>query len=436
MNTFKAFAQIGALTDNATGVVAPVGELSPLSKTFTRVMTEHTLADFPGETLVGFSYKVDGVATIVPDATVRLCLTAINWIYTQARLGTFTESKDTFQQAFITNFGTTLDLINSGLMIGFEGHFAPEYVEFAPLNMSATNSFRIWFADDSFFNQYDEFTILVIPPIAPVDQFFQDYGTVKDLIAAIKYTDQLTKVAAARGKLPETVLRADTFEWRDKVDHTLLIETDWTTVIYGAAGDNLDAVKEAIRDYILDNSTHTRDEWADVFPDLFTSTEFIITPMWNDYSVPNGNKDTGVYSGIVAVQAAMALCHKTCQGVKYTNAQIDACLSVVPSQYRSLMLSVVGGPENRDGVDLFAERFPDYMNVYTTHVDFMRMSDKTRQFVMLLAEMLMHAEELTLNSGVPAGFNRLVRNDVVYLSRTFDKFLYLVTTKASVVALS
>jgi hypothetical protein len=96
------------------------------------------------------------------------------------------------------------------------------------------------------------------------------------------------------------------------------------------------------------------------------------------------------------------------------------------------MLAVVGGPENRDGIDQFIERYPDYINVPTTHVDFMQMKEETRQFCLILAEMLMHAEEMTRDSGVPTGFNRLIRDDVVYIAKSFNKFLYLVVTKYSV----
>ena len=61
------------------------------------------------------------------------------------------------------------------------------------------------------------------------------------------------------------------------------------------------------------------------------------------------------------------------------------------------------------------------------------MKEATRVFInTILDPMLMHAEELTLNSGVPAGFNRVVRDGVVYIARSYNKFLYLVVTKYSV----
>jgi hypothetical protein len=433
VNIFKAFAHIGALTDNAPGVVAPVGELSKLSLTFVKQNTLHVSIDYPEEVLVGFGYKVNDVITPVPDAVANSALKAVNWTYLQARLNAFTEVKDVFQQAFITAFGDTFDFIDSGRMVQFKTFWCPEYITIAPKGQSATDSWRIWFADDAFFNQFDEFEILPIVPLIPLDQFFNDYDAVKLLVDAINQSEVFERIATVRGAYPETYQRLDVFTWQDVNNKALKIDTNWISLVYGAAGNNLDAIKEAIRDYILLNSSHTRDEWAAIFPDLFTSTEFIMTPLWQNVAVPGGDRQISTFSGIAQHVPALALCYKTCKGVKYTNEHIAAVISSVPSQFRSLMLAVVGGPENRDAVNVLNQVFPDYMNVPTTHVDFGMMNEKTRVFInTVLDPMLMYAEELTLNSGVPAGFNRVVRDGIVYLAKSYNKFLYLVVTKYSV----
>lgn len=436
MNILKAFAQIGPLVDNTLGVIAPIGELSDWSKSFAREKTQHVHSEFPGETLISFSYRKNEVATQLDDATAYQVLKAVNWVYTQAKAGKFTDQKDSLQQAFIAAWGTSYDFIDSGRQIQFGAFFAPEYIEISPYQKSGTDTWKIWFADDSFANQFDEFAILVVSPVLPVDKFVDDYNDVDALIKAVDQTEVFSRINGARGVFPETVMRNDVFTWQDRNDKTLTIDTNWITIIYGAAGDNLDSVKEAIRNEILKNSTHTRDEWAEIFPDLFTSTEYIITPMWDDFGIPNEIRDTGYFSGITSTVKAMDLCGKTAKGVKYTQAHVNAKLCIVPSQFRSLMLGIVGGPENRDGIDMFNEEFPDYLNVPTTSVDFWRMSDDTREFIMMLAEMLMIAEEMTPNTGVPKNYNRLTRDGVVYVARSFNKFLYLVATKYSVDALT
>lgn len=432
MNIFKAFAQIGPLNDNTSGIVAPVGEISPLSRTFTRDKATFTFPEYNEQSIISFSYTVDGVHQLVDSATAKSCMAAVDWVYTNARLDVFSESKDSFQQAFIGSKGDTYDLINSGEMVPFGNHFAPAYIEIAPYQQSATISWKIWLSDEAFYNQYDEFTILPLTPIVGLDQFFGNYTQVKALIDSIQQTDTFNRLNALRGGYPATNERNDVYAWRDKNDHSLKIDTNWVSVIYGEAGDNLDASKEATVQYVLANSAHTRDEWAEIFPDLFTSTEFIITPMWDSMAVPKETRQNGIYSGILGVQEAMSLCHSACQGVKYTNVHIDNVLCAVPSQFRSLMLAIVGGPENRDNVNMFNMRYPDYINVPTTHVDFMQMTEETRGFVMMLAAMVMYAEAMTPTTGVPHGYNRIIRNGVVYVAASYKKFLYLVTTKYSV----
>lgn len=432
MRIFKGFAQIGPLTDNAANVVAPVGELSTRSRTFTKDLTEHYDATYPGETLIGFSHTNNNVKGRITAADALKILKAINWIYTNARLGKFTENRESFQQQFIAANGSEYDLISSGEMIAFTTYFAPEYIEIAPAGQSANYLWRVWFANESFYNQYDEFEILVIPPITNLNLFFDDYADVKKLIDAVNQGDVFTRMTNAVGKFPQTTQRSDMFQWQDANDPTLKIPTYWATAHYGLAGNNLDAVKEAIRTYILANSTHTRDEWAKIFPDLFTSTEFIITPMWNDYAIPAQVRESGVYSSILPFQKAIALSYKTCKGTKYTNAHIAKVISGITALHKAVSCAVVGGPENRNGIDILNEKFPDYICVPTTHPDYVKMSADTRGFVMLLSEMLMHAEELTSNSGVPQNFNRLIRDGVTYLATSYSDFLFLVVTKQSV----
>lgn len=435
VNILKAFAEIGPLAINTPGVVAPIGELAPISRTFSREKSLNSFQQYVNTKLVTFSYKVDGVPATISAAIAQQVLNGVYWTHQQAQLGAFNETKDSFQQKFITQFGATFDLIDSGAMIASGNYWYPEYITFAPKGASTTISWRVWFADASFQNQYDEYEIDVVPPIINIDQFFNDAQTVKGIIDGIDIADIFKRCDDVKALAPETVIRLDKFDWVEKGQNgaqDIRLPTPWATVIYGWAGDNLDARKEAIRDYILSHSEHTRDEWAEIFPDLFTSTEMIIIPRYDLFSIPNATRDLGIYSPTVDFVGAMNLAHKLCKGVKYTDAHIDSVISSTTSLYRSLALCVVGGPENRNGIDTFYEKYPDYINVPTTHVDFMRMNEATRKFVLLLTDMLQEAEAMTPNTGVPREYNRLTRDGVVYLATTYDNFLWLVVTKYSV----
>lgn len=430
--TLKGFANIGALIDNTNQVVAPLGELAPIGWTYAREKTHHQAADYPGITFSSFT-STQGGAHVQPDETfINGVLAVINWIYTQANAGSFSQDAAAFQSLFINRWGDTTEFHNSGVMIKDGSIWAPEFFDISFTNATiGDNRVKVWLASDSFLNQFDDFEILVVPPLVPIDQFFGDYNAVKALVAAITWPDLVSRLEETKAGYPETLIRSDSFDWVDANDRTKTISTDWTTVIYGAAGNNIDNIKTAIVDYILNNSTHTRDEWAVIFPDIFQSTEFIITPMWNNYAIPNQVLVTGLYSSTVNFVDAEAIAVVTAKGTGYTEEFVKSVLSAVASTYKSLQLLAVGGPNNRDGVNKFYDEWPDYMAIPTTNTDFGRMSKDTRAFIAQLTEQLMYAETMTPDTSVPLNYSRMQRDGVYYIVRSYGKVQYLVVLKYS-----
>lgn len=436
MKLFKGFAQIGPLSNNNQGVVAPIGEISPISLTFTREKSLHTDATYGELLLIGFSYKEDEIVTPVPDATAEACLRIMDWVYQRSQSGVLTASKDSFQQLFIQEMGSEFDLIESGTHVEYNTFYAPEYVIVSPYQESTEINWKIWFSDEAFYNQFDETEIKVIHPIENVDLFIDSFFDVQAVVSAISIADIITRTELEKSVYPFSVMRADTFEWRDPINPDNRFQISWTTLIYGEAGNNADSVKTAIQNAILANSQYDRETWADYFPDLFTSTEFIITPFWHKYSVPDMTRESGVHAGAVGVLDAVEICRATGKGTNYTDTHVSDKLAIAGTQYKSIMLGIVGGPDNLDGIDEFYKKYPDYMNVPTTHLDFYRMSAKTREFYMILAGMLEKAESLTSSAGIPRGYNRLIRDGVVYLALTHERFLYLVVSKESVLEIA
>jgi len=337
-----------------------------------------------------------------------------------------------FQTQLINRFGDQLELKSSGPMVRDGSLWCPEYIDIALTGTNVEeNQVKVWFASDAFLNQFDDYEILVVPPLEPVDTFHDTYANVKAKVALIKWPDILERVEAKKNGRPETKIRADAFDWVDKNNRTLKVSTDWTTIIYGAAGDNIDNVKNAIVDYIMANTVHTREEWAVIFPDLFTATEFIITPMWNNYSVPNSGVQAGRYSSITEINDAIATVLKTVKGTGYTQAHIQSVLAILGYTYKGINLAVVGGPDNRDGVNKIKAQFKDYMGIASTHGDYLLMSPTTRGWLDMLARMMIIAETMTPDTSVPQGFTRMAREGVYYVVRTYEKVQYLVVTKYS-----
>lgn len=430
MYTLKGFAQISALIDNTLTVVAPVGEMPPYGSTFAREQTSHTSTDHPGVELVTFTSKRDTVQITPPEDYVLSVLEVTRWVYLQAAAGRFSQNADNFQNQFIAQFGLTVDLLDSGLMTRGDDLWCPAFIDISFTGEGLEeNRSKIWFAGDAFVNQYDDFEILVVPPLENLDDFFKGLTQVKGLLGAMTVPKLMEKVQSIKDGYPDTTVVTNTFEWTDSNNTALKLDVDWTVIIYGAAGDNLDNIKEAIIDFVLANSERPREDWELIFPDIFTATEFIITPMWSHYSVPNQQLVSGLYSPVVPVKDALAITKITCKGKGYTPEYVDNILQLAASAYKSVSLAIVGGPKNRDGINRFNDQFKDYLAVPSTHLDFQRMDPLTREFVITLAGMLKFAEELTPTSAIPREHTRTHREGIYYLSKTIGRVQYLVVTK-------
>lgn len=436
MYKLKAFCQIAALIDNTVDIVAPIGELSDRGFTYGRNKEKLNSAASPGYTLIAFSSKRDNVAEQVNGILAQDLLAVCKWAYESALANKFNSSSESFRVAFVQRWNTKYSIYTTGAMVqSAPGQWMPSVIEIRDIANDELQ-YKLWFSSDVFEQQYDEYHIEVVPPVEELDVFFLGRTAVLSALAAETHDLKMEKVQAIREKYPESFISGPMYEWFDPVDptdKTRRIATYWTPMVYGIAGNNVDAIKEALRDYILANSTHTKDEWAAIFPEIFTSTEFVFVPMWNKYSIPNRELESGLYASYVNFDYGKAELIRLVRGEGYTDTYISGNSTVFGASHKAISVAVTGGPHNRDGIISFDQRFYDYINVDSTSLDFMRMNPETRRFVLALAEMLAVAEDMTPDSAIPVKFSRLVRDGILYVSYTLDRFQLIVASKWSAV---
>lgn len=434
MYKLKAFCQIAALVDNTIDVVAPVGELSDRAHTYARNKEWLNSAAAPGYTLIAFSSKRDANEEQVDGVLAQKMLAVSKWAYEAALTSTFNSSIESFRVGFLQKWGDTYSIWNIGAMIETSPSvWMPGVIEIRD-NVDDDLQYRIWYATEVFEQQFDEYQIEIVPPVADLDVFFLGRQAITLALSDETHDIKMDKVQAIREQYPESYIGGPMYEWFDPSDPTdkaRRIPTYWTTLVYGIAGNNIDAIKEALREYILENSTHTKDEWAGIFPEIFTSTEFVLIPMWNNYSIPNRVLQSGLYSSVVNGKAGIAELVRLTRGEGYTKQYIEDTGEIFGAAHKAVTVAVVGSPHNRDGIITFLQRYPDYINVDTTNVDFMRMTPETRRMVIALAEALSIAEDMTPDTAVPVKFNRLIRDGVLYVACTVDRFQLIVASKWS-----
>ncbi|MND22207.1 hypothetical protein D3C81_144770 [compost metagenome] len=433
MYNLKGFMVFAPLADNAVNVIAPLGELSTHCATFSKEKGQYISTDYKDSKLISLlsqDVATNGTKTLqkVPAAHQAAALNLGQWIYAKAIASEIRDDRPAFESSLINQFGTLMQDLACGELVTDGVRWMPEWISYKLVGQP-DNRVRIWFADDSLRRQYDEYEIAFVPPIAKLDDFFRDPNEVKALVDAYTLSAALEKGDTVKGRNPETVMINKIYKYYAQKAPFINIDTNWLIIVWGPAGNNPDIIKQELAKWILANSQHTEEEWMDIFPDIFTSTEFIATPFWDNIAIEQKAILTGVYSPTMLLTDIRSKSLKTIKGKNYTTAHIDQNLVVSGFQYSSLCVSICGGPYNRGGVKRFDDQWPKYINVSTGSPDANRMDLATQNWLDFFIRMLIVAESATLYSDMPIGMSRVTRDGIVYIASTFEDILYLVVTK-------
>lgn len=431
------FININPLVDNTNAVVHPLGELSSYSESASIEKSRFSDAgNYPGIELVTFRNRGRVGNPVAEPPTfdeAKKVLEIAYWAWQQTFTGYSNENKAEFLQTFTARFGATVTNQVVGEMVTDGAYWLPDYIRYQPVTKDKDGKdvvgepVKIWFSDPAFRKQYSQYDIAIIPPVANLDDLHTNKANVKDLVESRTSEELSALIASAAGKVPFTLVTAQTYDWIDKTDQTFKVPTSWWVLIWGPAGNNPDVIREELIDYILDNSQQPRSEWEKVLPDLFIGTEYIFVPNWDQYSLENQTMAAGLYSPSFNPQAAMTLMKRGAP--TYADDHIKQYSRTASSAYKSLGFVVCGGARNRDGFHDFYEKWKQYIALPSTHVDFNRINPETREWMIKFAACLSHAESMTEQSEIPDGFARIKRNGIIYCEFTHEKVQYLVVTK-------
>ena len=430
MHIIKGFTTINQYINNTPGETALLGELSPWSFTYSKEKGEYQAPEVPGYKLITFK-SVDN-DTLVEQAVSTTQVVQILQVIKEcvAYAGTHIRPYDTeeFRNNLLTEFHERIYSIEFGSFVDNGALALPEWISWKSSEHNDAY-IRIWLADQSFAEQYDDYEIEVIAPMLNIDDMFGFYSTAVNTMNDRTISQLSDAIMAARDGLPETYLRMFTFDFLNIANTAVATSTNWAVLIYGRAGDNIDTIKDAIIEHILANSTHTRSEWAVKFPEIFRRTEFIILPRWDKLSVPNLTVMSALYSSIMNISECLQFARDNIPF--YPVAFIDNNTSIMPYDYKAISLLVVNGYDNPDGKRKITDLFPDYIPIPTSSIDFNRMQVRTRDWLILLETVLMIAETANEFTSVPTNLRRIKRGDTLYISALYNNINYLVAAKSN-----
>lgn len=427
MYQLKGFASIEPLIRNTPGEISPLGEISTYSMTYTRERGEYYDPAISAIKLVSVSSTDTSTGKVaVSKAYADHALQVADFIYQFAVTKNGEVFKDELTTALAINFqGVAADFI-LGNIINNGTIYMPEWVSWHK-GGNNDNNLKLWFSDSAFRRQFDEYEIVVIPPTTSLEDFFKTPTEVKTIMESRTETGAMDAVQIAKNYHPETVIRLETYDYVNPNYPGVKIPTKWYVLIYGIAGDNIDAIKDAIAEYILSNNTHTRDEWKAILPELFKRTEFLVFPRWDLYAIPNLTIQAGIYSPMLNLQESVAyLKSKLPQA---TPTFLEAYITSFTHPYKSIAALALGGEENKDAKYKLTDYFPDYIHVGTTSLDFNRMAQATKDWSVMMERLLITAETMNEYSDIPPETRRLKRDGILYIVQRFNNVQYLVAAK-------
>lgn len=439
MNIIKGFYSMPSLSDNgADGVIAQFGEMSTHVKTFTRDMKNFANpTKYPGVELVTTKSINDNGGSMTPPAGVQDTLLALgNWIFNQYVAGTIPTNvnKGLFIQSIRDELPTLTNVTINEIMLGnTAGKNMPDNIAFTITVGSVAYGCKFWFADSRMRTQYDDYQIFIIPPIPNIQELAGSVTAVQNLLSNVSPGDILRKTQDITAKHPATNTSVIPLTWHDQNNAAVTLKTEWYAVVYGDAGLDLDALKNAIRDEI--NRVSATTKWNLIYPELYSENEFVVIPLWENVAQP-ANAATAdnfaSYARIGALAEVLTSRLPTGYGQMTTlPTYIAANGYIFSAQFRTLMALILGNPSNAGNVYNIEQQYKDYRNLNTDNPDFIRLEPETREWILKLNEALEVARGLLPSDAVPTGFNKVIRGSRLYVTFEMHGFFYLVLTKNS-----
>lgn len=439
MSDIKGFVSMPSLENNASGIVAPFGELSVHSRTFTR---DHQVLSNPDTTpstsiVVFKSTNNAGDTQVVPTLVGARLMLIAEWVYDQHISGQVPSNAN--KQAFINSLEAefpdveraTLGQILNGAS---PTRKMPDFIKFVIPQGTEEHRCTLWFSDAKFRTQYKDYTILIVPPINTIDLLNNNNTPVVSTMLSERTTPQfVARMNQVSNGIPYTIMQTYDLTWHQPDGGAGRLPTTWSAIIYGDAGTDLDAIKNAVREYIAQHTDNTN--WDDIYPDLYAENEYAIVPLWENIAIPETGLDIGLYSPVTNVGKLInVMLARSPSGYGQTSTlttHLATSLEIFGTPYRSMQLLAIGNPNNPNEQYAFSQQYPDYLNVPTTSSDYSRMSEKTRLFYQALMDCLEQARRYTEGDIPPNGLTKTIRGNRIYLTFVADGYQWHVLTRVS-----
>lgn len=438
MKIIQGFVTIPSLADNAVGVIAEFGELSKHARTYTKDIRHlSNTAAYPDiEIVTAKAINENNEDITIADQLSDYLLQVSDWIYKEHTRGDIPlpRAKALLQDSIASTFNFCSN-VNIGEILNTSNPSKRfiDYVRFDCAYDGDIYRVTLWYSDERFKVQYSYYDIVVIPPVDNLDRLTVDSPTAAVAIQSTSTSTVVNKIGYyTRLNVPTDVIGYNvTHHDPSKKVNPPLLKTNWTVLLYGSMAQDTESIKAAIRDYLGDNSNYP--DWHIIFPELYSTNEFIIVPFWDSIATKEFGYDNGLYRTLVSSSKLADTTKRVVPNTYKIGKQSEQYLAnnvmMGSAFYRTITFMSLGSPSNSNKVHRLTDLFPDYMAVSTDSPDFARMALDTQAFALKFNECLNKARLYTPNEKFPEGFTRGVKGTRIYIGFDILGFTFFVLTR-------
>lgn len=429
--SLKGFITDHSKVINTPGQIARFGELSTHCRTFSKDIQSLTSVAHPKVEVSVFSHLLMATKDQLAVSHVHadMLVEFSGWLYETAVAFTASTTQVDVVAAIANRFENYVTNVIVDKVVGNNGLFLPTRIQMK-VEMDAMEPLEVvlWTANAEFETGYDETDITVVPPLDAIDTFMTSYSGVVEQLSVVNPVRDLQRIETAIDKKPPTHTVAITVTWIDPTQPSRTVATTWYALIYGSRGNTSDTINEALRDFILANSTAPEANWRIVMPDLFRVTRFLVIPMWTNAAIQGRMALPSIYSPVVSLKNIQdsALTITDGAGIIKSNCE------VFNHPYRSLSLLMFAGEDNRENAKSLHQTIPDYIAVESIHEDFNRQSLMTQAFSNLIGGLIRAAENYTAGATMATGVRVVMFDSYTCLAAKHDNVEFVIRTKTQV----
>jgi hypothetical protein len=431
MYKLSGFIKIDDQINNVVGVTSMIGELSTYCATFSKEKGYYMGDYAPGISFISFTSRQNNnqQIAVVPSYSEHVLQVAHRAVTYSRQMGQNVTTQDIANDLF-NQFPNLIFDMETGPMVSTATLSMPEWISWNNSVLSGgDNRIKIWFSDQAFKRQYDDYEIAILNPVDDLMDLMREPSVTQAALDDRTHVKTMELIAQLKDGYPETILRAQTYTLINLLQPNRTFSVTWYAIVYGAAGDNPDIIKENIIAQLAQVGVVSLEEWRQTLPALFMTTEFTLIPSWLEQAIPDRTTQAGIYSPISNVRQML---NKMVDFYNDIDSEhVENYLQCLTVPYRSLTIHSLSGQDNINDLYALTDVYPDLINVGTSSQDFSRMSKKTQAFAIVLEEMIIIAENEEQYAELPTHTRRITRYNKTWITRNHDGIQFLIYAKSN-----